>query len=256
MQIMFTPAEEGTSVPDPTTPRVTVIEHQPDASLDLFTGWLMPFVDVEVVRPFLGDPVPERAAGGLIVLGGEMNAYDDERYPWLADTKNLLRDAIAHSVPTLGICLGAQLLAVANGGTVEVSDARGEENGIVAVSIKHDDALLADLPTTFSAYAMHGDGVIELGQGGVTLASGDRYHQQVFRIGECAWGLQFHPEVSVNGFKGWVEKHYEAAVEPDPVERERLIREAVDARLTVIPFAHTIANNFAALVEQHAQPQG
>src|SRR6478735_175203 len=91
--------------------RITVVEHGADAGLGFFAGWLAGAgVGCEVVRPYLGETVPERADDGLIVLGGEAAAWEDERYPWLPATRDLIRGSVEGGVPTLGICLGAQLM--------------------------------------------------------------------------------------------------------------------------------------------------
>ncbi|NUP83955.1 MAG: C26 family cysteine hydrolase domain-containing family, partial [Nonomuraea sp.] len=94
--------------------RITVIEHEADAGLGYLAGWLG--LPCDVVRPYLGEEVPERAADGLIVLGGAAAAWEDERSPWQPATRVLLRRAVAEGTPTLGICLGAQLLTMALGG--------------------------------------------------------------------------------------------------------------------------------------------
>jgi len=104
---------------------VVVIEHEPSCPLDLFESWL-DGVAVDVIRPYAGAAVPPSADDGVIVLGGHMSAYDDDLAPWLPAVRDLLATSVADGVPTLGICLGAQLLAVACGGTVEVAAARVE----------------------------------------------------------------------------------------------------------------------------------
>src|SRR5687767_8916337 len=97
--------------------RITVIEHEAEAGLGYLGGWLG--LACDVVRPYLGEKVPERAADGLIVLGGEAAAWEDERSPWQPATRDLLRRAVDEATPTLAICLGAQLLTMACEGTVE-----------------------------------------------------------------------------------------------------------------------------------------
>ncbi|MFD0659668.1 type 1 glutamine amidotransferase [Thermocatellispora tengchongensis] len=107
-----------------------MVEHEADAGLGYFERWLG--VATEVVRPYLGEPVPDEAPGGLIVLGGEASAWDDEGYPWLAATRRLLRRAVESGVPTLGVCLGAQLMTLACGGEVNRGE-HGLEVGAVPV---------------------------------------------------------------------------------------------------------------------------
>ena len=109
-----------------------VIEHEPGCPLDRFERWLTG-LDLVVVRPYKGEDVPSSPADGLLVLGGSMSAYDDDIAPWLPATRELLSVAMSTDVPTLGICLGAQLLAVACGGTVDVGAVSDRECGVIDV---------------------------------------------------------------------------------------------------------------------------
>lgn len=183
---------------------IDVIEHEPGCPLDRFGGWLG--VDVRVVRPYLGEALPSSPGDGLIVLGGEMSAYDDGVAPWLPAVRSLLVAAVRSEVPTLGICLGAQLLAVACGGSVEVGAAPGRESGVVSVSwlpAAAHDPMVGGLPAPFPGPSMHADAVSVLPPDAVWLGSSPMYPHQVFRVGPAAWGVQFHPEVSQPTFAGW-----------------------------------------------------
>jgi len=179
---------------------VTVLQHDTVAPLDRFAGWLEG-VDLHLVRPFAGEPVPTSPGVGLLVLGGRMSAYDDERAPWLPATRDLLAETVAAGVPVLGICLGHQLLAAATGGEVTVAAPAGREAGVVEVSWRPaaaDDPLLGPAvagATCSYQYAMHEDAVTRLPPGAVHLAASARYPVQAMRVGS-ALGVQFHPEAS------------------------------------------------------------
>ncbi len=110
--------------------RVTVVEHEAEAPLGYFGGWLG---DVVVCRPYLGEAVPDDPGDGLLVLGGAASAWEDDDYPWLPATRALLRAAVEREVPTLGICLGAQLMTLACGGEV-VRGVNGLEVGLGEVA--------------------------------------------------------------------------------------------------------------------------
>ncbi|MEU7987922.1 type 1 glutamine amidotransferase [Streptosporangium canum] len=185
--------------------RISVVEHGVDAGLGFFAGWLAGAgVGCEVVRPYLGETVPERADDGLIVLGGEAAAWEDERYPWLPATRDLIRSSVEGGVPTLGICLGAQLMTLACGGSVERGE-HGLEVGareIVPLPEADADALFAGLGPA-PAVQYHGDAMTRLPEGAVRLATGDPYPNQAYRLGEKAWAVQFHPEATAEIFAGW-----------------------------------------------------
>ena len=187
-----------------------VVEPDGGCPLDRLGTWLaeeLPGADILTCRPWAGDPVPARSgADALLVLGGRMGAHDDDRHPWLPPLRRLLASAVDDAVPTLGICLGAQLLAAATGGAVERGD-RGREAGVVDVrwtAAAVGDPLVGGLlDGPYPGPSMHQDAVTVLPPGSVWLGSTTDYPHQVFRVGTAAWGVQFHPEVSIGGFEAW-----------------------------------------------------
>src|SRR5690348_2224437 len=107
---------------------------------------------LDVRRAWIDGDLPGSLEGldALIVLGGEMGALDDGTHPWVADVRALLREAVSEEVPTLGVCLGAQLLAAANGGRVE-RNPLGPEYGAQLVAKRaaaSSDPLFGPLPIT------------------------------------------------------------------------------------------------------------
>lgn len=186
-------------------PRVLVVENEPAAGPGKVGDWLLAEgIELEICRPYAGDPVPvELEAAGLLVLGGSVGPHDDQDAPWLPAVRELLRTAVRQQVPTWGICLGAQLLAVALGGRAE-RGANGSEVGVQPLQIDStDDPLFRELPTTAYALQFHQEAVTRLPEGAVLLASNEAYQNQAFRIGACAWGVQFHPEVSTSQVQTW-----------------------------------------------------
>lgn len=226
---------------------IHVIQHEPGCPLDRFEGWLsVAGAVVRVIRPYDGDEVPPSLGpgSGLIVLGGQMSAYDDEVAPWLPAVRSLLRAAVADGTPTLGICLGAQLLAVACGGRVEVGAAPGRETGVVPVrwlAAAAGDPLVGGLADPFPGPSMHADAVADLPPGAVWLGSSAMYPHQVFRVGAAAWGVQFHPEVSEPTFAGWAAEH------PD-VDGAAVVAELVAQDASVAAAGQELASRFAGIV--------
>jgi GMP synthase (glutamine-hydrolysing) len=143
--------------------------------------------------------------GGLLVLGGGMSADDDERAPWLPVVRALLAEAIAGDVPTLAVCLGAQLLAVALGGRVGPNP-DGPEFGARLVAKRANsatDPLFRDLPITPDVIQWHYDAVLELPPSAALLASSPVCEVQAFRAGRVAWGIQFHIETTPSIVRQW-----------------------------------------------------
>jgi GMP synthase-like glutamine amidotransferase len=183
-------------------------------------------LDLSVVSPWAGEALPASLEGyaALVVMGGPLQAYDDS-LPWLSSTLDLLRAGVSHALPTLGICLGAQLLAVACGGRVEPGS-EGPELGAGLVA-KRDvagaDPLFWDLPLSPPVVQWHYDAVTELPPGATLLMSGSRYPHQAFRVGPAAWGLQFHVEADAAMVSAWA-----AADAVDPSVLARTVPELDD----------------------------
>ena len=156
--------------------RALVVTHSADEGVDNLGTWLQDAgLELAVVEPWAGDELPTDPTqyDALVVMGGPQQAYDDGSAPWLAATKDLLRAAVEQRVPTLGVCLGAQLLAEATGGRVAPGD-QGVEAGARLVA-KRDaawsDELLADVPLTPTVFQWHEDAIVDLPPGAVHLAA-------------------------------------------------------------------------------------
>lgn len=193
-----------------------MVENDPTSPLGYLSEWLPDGgLELEVVRAHAGDPLPADLAGraAFVVLGGGQSAYPGPDgvpgAPWFPALEALLRTAVRERVPTLGICLGAQLLAYAHSGTVEPSPAGPEIGpGLVA---KRDaaeaDPLFGPVPMLPDVIQWHFDDITEAPLGAVLLAASSDHPVQAFRLGTSAWGVQFHPEVSPETFASWAADH-------------------------------------------------
>lgn len=241
--------------------RLLVVQPDPQDPLGPLGDWLVDAgAELQVHAP-PADPLPADLAGyaGLICLGGEMGAGDDVDHPWLADVRRLLASAVTQRLPTLAICLGGQLLAVAAGGSVVVGP-DGPEVGPHLVA-KRDlgwtDPLFAELPLMPDVLQFHSDTIDRLPSGSALLASATRYPNQAFRVGRCAYGLQFHIETSTETVLAWA-RDYPAEAEfarPDALTRERLDELHADIEETWRPVATRFVRLAAGDLAPAARPQ-
>jgi GMP synthase (glutamine-hydrolysing) len=155
----------------------------------------------------------------VLVFGGAMHADQDLHHPWLREEGFFLQRLLDLHLPVLGICLGAQLLAKAAQASVQPSSEF--EIGWFPVELTDagvEDPVLGRLPHTFEAFQWHyyDHGIPA---GGVELAR-NRICTQGFRLGENAWGVQFHPEVTLVQVENWIEEE-----EDLPVDKNVLLAE-------------------------------
>lgn len=196
-------------------PRLLVLQPSESDPLAKLGGWLeAEGIELDLVQ-LKSEPAPENLDGyqGVICLGGEMGALDDLAHPWLADARRLLSSAVSKRLPTLAICLGAQLLAAATGGQVRKGP-QGPEVGVLLVAKRDaaaNDPLFADLPFTPDVLQFHNDEVHLLPPGAEQLAASPKYPNQAFRVGESAYGLQFHIETTPQIVLNWAAKDPDSA---------------------------------------------
>lgn len=241
-----------------TAPRVLVVEHQRDAGLGLVGERLAHAgVLVDQVGPDVGREVPDSLDGydGLIVLGGSMGPTDDERAPWLPATRQLLAEGVNRELPTLGICLGAQLLVTATGGRVGTMPT-GPEVGLQTVTF--DDSATGD--PLFGGFAgaevpavqWHWLAAEALPAQTEVFASSAACATQAFRIGPRAWGVQFHPEALGDTARDWADDTGDDLVELG-LDGDAVVDSVRSAETELRAAWSQVADRFADQVaQQHA----
>jgi GMP synthase-like glutamine amidotransferase len=235
--------------------RLLVIENDQAAPAARLGEWLAQAgLTLTVLRPYAGDGIPaddELEPDGVLVLGGKMGAQDDRQAPWLPALRELLRVAVARELPTLGVCLGAQLLAAANGGRV-ARNPGGPELGAQLVAKRTaaaTDPLFRGLPITPDVLQWHFDAIVSLPPGAVQLASAPDCEHQAFRLGRLAWGVQFHIETTPQIVAAWARAD---APRLDGYDLDLIVERATEAHEDIAAAWAPFAAAFAAAVQDPA----
>jgi GMP synthase-like glutamine amidotransferase len=186
--------------------RVHWLQHAEHEGLGCIQPWLQTRGHtVRGTRLFDGDTPPATSDfDWLIVMGGPMNIYEHDRYPWLIAEKALIRDAFVKKKKILGICLGSQLLADVLGGRVTAN--RYQEIGWFDVGLTEDGAQsqwAQPFSQPFQAFHWHGD-TFAIPKGSRNLLKSDACVNQAFAPGPDQLGLQFHLEVTLADAERWL----------------------------------------------------
>lgn len=235
-------------------PKLLVVQHADDCPPAWFGEWFRAAgVDYDIVHGGRGEPIPAELGpyAGLVVLGGEMGANDDAECPWLTPTKSLIASVVQSHQCFLGICLGHQLAAVALGGEV-AKNPRGHATGLTAVKLTpagRADVLLHSVSQQARSVQWNHDIVSRLPPGATTLATSPDGAIQAARLGERAWGVQFHPEASPAVFNGWTVDERSAYVPPG-LRLADVAQEIVDAEPELRSSWAPLAQGFAGLVRE------
>jgi GMP synthase (glutamine-hydrolysing) len=166
-----------------------------------------------------GPPPPLGGYDAVLVFGGFMHPDQDELYPWLREETDWLRGVVERRVPTLGICLGSELLARA--AHAQVGPLALPEIGWGEVALTDaaaEDAVFSALPSRFEGLLWH-HYAHELPAGGVALAH-SAASLQAFRLGDACWGVQFHPEVTEPQLERWIGDPSDPPPDPDALRRQ------------------------------------
>jgi GMP synthase (glutamine-hydrolysing) len=232
-------------------PVVLVVEHDAECPPALLGTWLEDAgCELDVRRPYSGDELPGLASyDGFLVLGGPMGADDDTSHAWLGPVKELLREARGSALPTLGICLGHQLIASALGGRVE-RNPRGQQVGLIPLgwtAAAAADRLLGPLASPRRGVQWNDDVVTGLPTGATLLARTEHAEVQAVRYAPAMWGVQLHPEVDADVLKPWAEED-RGSHETRGVDTDGLLREVDAARAELDEAWRPLAEGFAGLV--------
>jgi GMP synthase (glutamine-hydrolysing) len=189
--------------------RALAIVYEPDAGPGVFADAFAAgdvALDTWLAADGVAPPSNPVEYDAVLSFGGSMHVDQEDRHPWLAAQKRLLAELLERRVPVLGVCLGGQLLAAAAG--TEPRPAREPEIGWYEVEVTPegaDDPVIGPLGPAFEAFEWHSY-ESPLPAGAVGLATTPDC-LQAYRIGDSAWGIQFHAEVTLADAESWMDEY-------------------------------------------------
>jgi len=187
--------------------RIHYFQHVPFEGLGSIGEWIsMNGHSLTVTKLFENADFPEISdIDWLIVMGGQMNVYDEEQFPWLKDEKRFIRQAIDAGKTVLGICLGSQLVSSALGAKVYKN--RENEIGwfdIELTSLAQSGNLFFDMGSRIKVFHWHGD-TFDLPVNAILLASSDCTKNQAYVYKNKVLALQFHLEPTLDSLMEMIE---------------------------------------------------
>jgi len=203
-------------------------------------GW-----ESRIIPLYLGEEIPSGWCRSdlLMVMGGPMNVYEEDTYPYLAPETAVIREAMNRDMPILGFCLGSQLMAKACG--ARVRKGHQKEIGWYPVRLTEKgkkDPLFKAFPPEFVVFQWHGD-TFEIPEGANRLVQSDAYPNQAMRAGTMGYGFQFHLEVTKAMISEWLLTGEKEIMEMgDDGLAERVLLESEK----YLPGIHQLAESFIA----------
>ncbi len=198
----------------------------------------------DIIKLYEGQSLPDGLDGinAVVCLGGPMNVYEEDKYPYLKEVDIFIKEVLKKKIPYLGLCLGSQLLAKASGGKVVKSPV--EEIGWYKARLL-DDPLFKDVDGLLDVFHWHGD-MFAPSPDARLIATGDGCPNQAFRVGANAYGLQFHVEITRESIDNWSK-----AYSPDQEERCKEMLKVYDTIKTRYnEQAEKMYKNFYGIIEQ------
>jgi GMP synthase (glutamine-hydrolysing) len=225
---------------------IAILKHIEIEGPGLFGGYLKQAgFKTKIIELSKKQALPEiNECRAILVMGGPMNVYDSRKYPFLLQEEDFLKQALARNIPVLGICLGAQILAKISG--ARVYKAAEKEIGWHQISLTEQgeaDPLFLGLSRRFFVFQWHED-TFDIPEGGALLAEGDIVANQAFRVGDCAWGLRFHPEMISQLIKAWIDRYHET------LDRSSLLFGYFRLQDAYLKQAKTLCANFARVIKE------
>lgn len=202
------------------TRRLVLVRHGDDPPDDrVVTFAVAKGIPYEILKPFKGESLgePDDDVIGTVIYGGPYNVFDEDVHPHLREEARWIRDCMAKGIPILGICQGAQQIARLMGANVGAKPGEPYEFGYYP--IRPTEAGRSFFPESLVVCQAHFH-TFDIPEGAEHLAGSDAFPNQAFRIGPKIYGFQFHPEVTIEGFRRWQEAKWAQYGKPGVQSRE------------------------------------
>lgn len=200
-----------------------------------------------------GDRLPHsfRDIQAVVILGGPMNVYEEDKYPFLKKEDVFIKEALAREIPLMGICLGSQLLAKACGAGVGKSPRK--EIGFSPVQLTPAgtrDPLFQGLERELEIFQWHED-MFEIPLGARWLATSPGCPHQAMRVGRCAYGLQFHVEITGRSVREWSDGYFDRKDTAAMAQKRKMLEDYQKKREQFNRVADKIYTNFLEIITRN-----
>ncbi|MCY4303575.1 MAG: glutamine amidotransferase [Aestuariivita sp.] len=183
--------------------RVILIRHGHGLNDDRVMNYLIDAgFTPEIRKPFAGEKLEKLTDDivGTVIYGGIYNASDTELHPFLQEEYRWINDALNANIPVLGLCQGAQMIAHHFDEWTGPRNPAIYEFGYYKITSTGIDPDFMPDSLYVTQYHYH---TFDLPKSAILLASSNDYENQAFRIGKNIYGFQFHPEITIEGFRRW-----------------------------------------------------
>lgn len=206
---------------------------------------------IQIVELQKGDSLPREwgELEAVISLGGPMNVYEEEKYPFLKDEDAFIKEIIDRGIPFIGICLGSQLLAKASG--AKVCRSPEKEIGFFSIQINKKgkkDPLFSGLEDKIDVFQWHED-MSEIPPKAELLASSEGCPHQAFKVGPVAYGLQFHIEITGSTIQEWSEAYFDQNDVFRAKQRRLMLEDYQEKEKAFCQVADKMYNNFFNIMQ-------
>jgi len=190
--------------------KLVLIRHGEGPIDDRVVNWAcLNCIDIKIYKPFKGELIKDidDSVIGTVLYGGQYNVFETQEFPFLEDEYQWIRDCLTADIPMLGICQGAQQIAHHLGARVGPLGNKGSEFGYYQIEPTPEavDCGFLDEPLFVTQAHSH---TFDIPVGAIRLAGSTLFPNQAFKYGEQVYGLQFHPEVTIEGFRRWQEEDW------------------------------------------------